>query len=1076
MAKPSLAPFALLLLLSWLAFLAACSAHPKLVRTTALVTPAQPRLDLLKEPDPARKPGVAKAGEEEEEEEEEGEHEEEEAPGEMLELYLAKRVPEPGAPLPSERYFAARERIARMRHVSLASGRFSNGKPASRDRQISLGSWTSLGPANIAGRSRVFVFHPQNPDILFLGAAAGGVWKSVDAGKSWTPLGDLLPNLAVNALAIDPRNPNILYAGTGEGFQNADAVRGLGIFKSTDGGQNWTVLPATYNRTDFFYVNKLIISPFDPNRLYATTRTGIWRTLDGGASWTQVLARPAPLEGCHDMAIRTDQGRDYLFATCGNLNTSTNVFRNKNAEGDDPWELVYNDFNSGRAAVAIAPSNPDVVYLITASLENNQWRDGLYAVLRSTSAGDKGSWEVRVNNQNPKRVNTVLLSNQQGFFSDGCTPGGRQSILSQGWYDMAIAVDPVNPDRVWVGGVDASRSDDGGANWGLASDWNVARTFRTYIHADHHFLAFHPNYDGDKNRMLFFLSDGGIFRTDDALAGTLNDDQRFCTEFSNFTHTDLSNGLTTGQFFHGLPYPGGHIVLGGKQDNGTSRGSVADPFGWSRIVGGDGGYVAIAPDDPNRIYAETTRLSLLRSTNGISFASATRGITEPSGNFLFITPFRMDPSNSQRLYLGGRTLWRTDDGANNWTAASAAIPTGNITAIAVAPSSSDRVVFGTNTGRVYRSLNPTQSSATDSWDFSQVRLTGTISWIEYDPTNPDTIYATVSNFNSATATGHVFRSTNGGVSWTSIDGSGDTGIPDIPVHSIAIDPADPLRLYLGTDAGIFASYDGGATWAKEDTGFVNTVVESLTLVRENGASTLYAFTHGRGSWRVTLNGDTPKACDFKLPPSLDLNAVGQPAIVRLEAAADCTWSAVPGASWSTFPKATGQGPADLALAVSVNTATTPRSTTALVGPFALPIRQDGATPVAGNSSPESAFRLPSLPFVGNTNTREFPAPNPDGSPVHSCTNAVDSRGNYFVLTPDFSGALSLIATSSNGSGLVLTAYEGTVAAANEKLCQRAALPTARLNVEKDKTYFIQVSGFGPNNAGGTQAFIATRVE
>lgn len=1094
MAKPSLAPFAVAFLLSALLFLAACGPNTRTAltakRTSATVTPYAPTIaGPILEPEKLeeystrkRKPGaVFKAEEDEDEDEAEEEEREREEAAEAMEFYLSKRTPEPEAKLPMERYYSARQQAQRMRQISLSTGRFSSGnKAGSPRRQISLGSWKELGPANIAGRSRILVFHPQDPNIMFVGAAAGGVYKTVDGGQNWTAIGDLLPNMAVNALAIDPNNPNILYAGTGEGFGNSDAVRGIGIFKTTDGGATWTALSSTYGKNDFFFTNRLIVSPFDTNRIYAATSTGIWRSLDGGENWKQVLNRATPFDGCQDLVIRKDQGRDYLFASCGRRATPASIFRNKNAEGDDEWEIVYADTNMARSAIAIAPSNPDIVYVIASSREEGNWADGLYAVFRSTSAGDKGSWEVRVTNQSPRRMNTVLLSNQQGFFSDLCTPGGRQSFANQGWYDIAIAVDPVNPDRVWVGGIDWSVSTDGGANWGLASDWNVGKTARTYVHADQHFIIFHPQYDGDKNKTVFFTNDGGVFKTDDALAEPIPDDRAFCTEVSKFTHKELSRGLATGQFYHGVVYPGGHVFLGGKQDNGTNRGGLGPGmFNWTSVFGGDGGYVAVAPDDPNRLYLETTRLSLRRSTNGgFTTAGATTGITEASANFLFITPFRMDPNDSQRLYIGGRTLWRTANGGSSWTAAAAAIPTGTISAYAIAPGSSDRVLFGTTTGRVYRSLSATTTTAADTWDFSFARLNGNVSWLEIDPKDPDTAYATISTFNNASGSGHVFKTTNAGVTWTSIDGSGDTAIPDVPAHSIAIDPNNTQNLYLGTDIGIFASTDGGASWSKEDSGFVNTVVESMTITKEDGASTLYAFTHGRGVWKVNLNGETPKACNWKLEPSSPLNlpAFGGPTTLKLGAESDCLWSAVPGSTWAVFPTATGTGAADVTLNVAVNTSTIARTATVQVGPQALTVNQSGATLVTGNATTDSAYRPDSLPFVSTSNTREFPAPNPEGSPVHSCSTSVDSRGNYYVLTPDFAGTLQITVASSNANGLVLTAYEGSVAAANEKLCTRAVSVNSRLTVEKDKTYYLQISGLGTNNAGGTQILTLSRIE
>src|SRR5262249_48136732 len=155
--------------------------------------------------------------------------------------------------------------------------------------QQKLGTWTWLGPGNIGGRTRAIVINPIDTNVMYAAGVSGGIWKSANAGVSWTPIGDLLPNIPVSSLVLDPVNPNVIYAGSGEGFaigsvNNVNitgAHRGLGIFKSTDAGSHWVRLPGTDNE-NFYYVNKLVISKSDSKRIYAATETGVWRSLDGG--------------------------------------------------------------------------------------------------------------------------------------------------------------------------------------------------------------------------------------------------------------------------------------------------------------------------------------------------------------------------------------------------------------------------------------------------------------------------------------------------------------------------------------------------------------------------------------------------------------------------------------------------------------------------------------------------------------------------------------------------------------------------------------------------------------------------
>ena len=471
-------------------------------------------------------------------------------------------------------------------------------------------------------------------------------------------------------------------------------------------------------------------------------------------------------------------------------------------------------------------------------------------MLRSESSGDPATWDVRVRNSSSTKLNTVLLSNPVIAFQSDCSQGGN-SFLNQGWYDNVIAVDPVDPDRVWAGGIDLFRSDDGGANWGIASYWWADPDDPHYVHADQHAIAFHPQYDGESNRIMFAANDGGVFRTNNARARTATGQRAPCdTENTRLTWTSLNNNYGVTQFYHGLPYPGGRTYFGGTQDNGTLRGSDGAGAGaWNEIQGGDGGYVAIDPTRPGVIYAEFTRLSIRKSEDGgRTFGVATSGINESSANFLFINPFIMDPSIPQQLWTGGRSMWRTSDEALSWDQASAPLSIDrSVSAIAVAPANSNRVLAGTNGGFIHRTGNALTSNSNTQWPGTQPRA-GFVSWLTFDPSDENVAYATYTTFGGT----HVWKSTDAGASWTGIDGSGDTGLPDVPVHSIVVDPVNSATLYIGTDVGVFVSLDGGGSWMRENTGFANVATESLAIGTVGQVSTLFAFTHGRGVWRVSL--------------------------------------------------------------------------------------------------------------------------------------------------------------------------------------------------------------------------------
>jgi hypothetical protein len=785
------------------------------------------------------------------EEEDEDEDQRYDDPAEAQEYFLLKRLPVGQTVLPVEKYLKALERMERMPQYSTAWGL---SLPSRREMKFfsyrtalqALGTWEPLGPGNIGGRTRALLIDPEDPNTMYAAGVAGGVWKTTNAGKAWTPLTDMIANLAISSMAMDPTNSSVIYAGTGEGYFNSDSIRGAGIFKTTDGGASWVQLAST-NNSNFYYVNDIVVSPNDPERVYAATRAGVWRSSDDGATWIQVLD-PKVRGGCLDLAIRIDQGTDYLFTSCGTLEQAT-VYRNTQAEAGGHWIPVLSDAGMGRTTLAIAPSDPDIIYAVAASIVSGTYRNGLHAVFRSNSSGDPGTWSAPVRNTDPTKLNTVLLSNPVYAFLSDCGFGAAQ-FLNQGWYDLAVAVDPVDPERIWVGGVDLFRSDDGGVNWGMASHWWADAINSRFVHADQHVIVFHPQYNGTTNKTLFVANDGGIFRTDNARAAVATGPGAPCsTDNGRVFWRSLNNGYGVTQFYHGVAYPDGNRYLGGAQDNGTVRGMDQSGLnGWTEIMGGDGGYVAVDPTDPQIIYAETQRGNIQRSTDGgISFDSATAGIND--SDVLFITPFIMDPSNSQRLWTGGRFLWRTTSGAIYWTQASTRLPGPGVSAIAVAPTNPNNVMAGTSDGYIVWTTIGLTSNSTTIWSFTEPR-TGFVSWITFDPTNANIAYATYSTFGGS----HVWKSTNGGVTWKGIDGSGDTGIPDIPVHSIVVDPFNPSRLYVGTDLGVFVSTDSGATWAVENTGFANAVTEALALTTANATTTLFAFTHGRGAWRVTVSG------------------------------------------------------------------------------------------------------------------------------------------------------------------------------------------------------------------------------
>lgn len=770
-----------------------------------------------------------------------------------------------GYTLPIASYLQAQQQRRQMPRTSLS------GVPAKAN--TGLGNhWESLGPGNQGGRSRAMVIDPNDPDIMYLAAVTGGVFKTVDGGASWTAVGDTLPVLTNASLAMDPNDSRTLYLGTGEIFgfgTNAVRFAGNGIYKSTDAGASWDPIgrPALGNAFDF--ISDIVFSPGSSQRLYAATNAGIFRSDDAGASWSTSYIPPFGAfvtNGCTDLAIRNDGGNDLLLAACeisGSNDIIGHILRNPDAANGNNWSSVATGSEYGRIALAIAPSNPDVMY---AQVANTNTR-GSQAILRSSDAGL--TWVERVSRPADNAVPSmgqIMLSNPLE-----CPNGGKvfsdYDASGQGDYDNVIAVDPLNENIVWAGGIDLFRSDDGGANWSVASYWFLPQDADDYTHADHHAIVFHPDYNGSSVQSLYVLSDGGVQRTDNPnVAGLHGSLDTYCDHASfpiqpdqlPISWTNLNNGVVALQFYHGLPDPTDNSrYLGGSQDNGTNLGTDAGGInGWREISGGDGGYVAVNPNNPNVLFTEFTRLSIVRFSDGgataNSFSNATGGITDPNDSFPFINPFLMDPNNPQRLWTAGDRVWRTNNQGNNWTAASSQQFNGSnrASAYAVAPGNSNLVLIGRSDGSLLRNTNAGIANGATNW--SQFNLSdGYVSSLVFEPGNPLVVYATISSLN----TDHLLRSNDAGLSWTAIDRRGQAnGIPDIPVHTIAIDPDNTQRLIVGTDLGIFVSTDGGANWAVENEGLAPVIVENLAINRIDGNKTLFAFTYGRGAYRVTLDG------------------------------------------------------------------------------------------------------------------------------------------------------------------------------------------------------------------------------
>jgi len=499
-----------------------------------------------------------------------------------------------------------------------------------------FGDWTALGPVTWTngnegynpgnGRINCVLIDPHNGNDIYVGAPAGGLWKSTNNGINWTVLTDHLAVLGVSSVVIHPGNSNVIYIATGDG--DGGQTYSIGVLKSIDGGITWLPTGLSYNISNFVRINKLIMHPTNPNIIIAASNQGIHKTTNAGVNWNQTVSGI----NMRDIEFKPNNpGTIY----CGGT-----IFR-KSTDGGDNFVTITSGLPASgiqRIAIGVSNANSEYVYLLASRSSNG----GFLGYYKSTNGGD----DFTTMSSSP---------NLLGYEISGSDIGG------QGSYDLVTAVSPTDINTVYTGGINLWKSTNGGTNFSIISHWyypNIMAGY-PYVHADQHAL----DYFGSK---LYAGCDGGLFVTTNS--------------GSNFT--DLSSGLNIMQFykFGGTPQNPNKII-GGTQDNGSNLYNGAN---WTHLFGADGGEAIIDYTDTNILYCEYQGGGILKSTNGgENFSDATGGITE---NGAFITPYSIHPTNPQILFAGFQNVWKTTNGAGIWSQISTTFGSGTINALAVSQS------------------------------------------------------------------------------------------------------------------------------------------------------------------------------------------------------------------------------------------------------------------------------------------------------------------------------------------------------------------------------------------------------
>ncbi len=656
-------------------------------------------------------------------------------------------------------------------------------------------NWVERGPSNVAGRTRAILVDPNDAAgrTVFSAGVSGGLWKTTDITASppiWTAVDNFFTNLAITTIAVHPANPAIMYFGTGEGYSNIDAVRGDGIWKSVDGGVTWAQLASTTGAT-FDFVQRIAVNSTGIV-LAATATGGLQRSADAGTTWTKVLGTGLGITGA-----ASNFGYDVEIAANGDIYASINGSVHKSTNAGVTFGAAQAlGITASRVELACAPSDANYVY---ALVENGTVING---ILRTTNAGT--SWTARTE---PADADPGCPATD---FSNG-----------QGWYNLAIAVDPTNRDALMVGGLDLFKSSDGAGTWTQIAHWYAGFGFQ-YAHADQHIIYYRPGSGTE----AYFGNDGGIFRTATANAATP-------------TITFKGDNYNVTQFYSCAIHPTAFTdyYLAGAQDNGSQQFSNAGINATAEVTGGDGAFCHIDQNQPQFQWTAYINNDFFVSTNsGSSWTNVTFGGT---GQFINPSDYDNTANIMYSAHNAGQYLRWSDPqtGATFTGVAVAAFSGGTVNAVTVSPNTANRVFFGTDNGRVVSCINA--NAVPTGTSISTGLPVGSVSCVEVETGNDNHLLATFSNY----GLNSVWESINGGTSWTSVEGN----LPDMPIRWALFNPNNSDQAMVATELGVWSTdnLNGGATvWGPTNTGLANVRTDMLQMRQSD--KFVIAATHGRG--------------------------------------------------------------------------------------------------------------------------------------------------------------------------------------------------------------------------------------
>ena len=764
-------------------------------------------------------------------------------------------------------------------------------------------TWASIGPAPttggffspVTGRVMTIAVDPSDTtgNTVLIGGAMGGIWRSTDAGVTWTPVGDQNPSLAMGSIAFAPSNQSVVYAGTGESSLGFDTYYGAGVLKSTDHGLTWTQTCTVAGPTCPFigpftdgsefgpgfgflnfggaHISYIAVNPVNSNMVLVGAhfieegpKEGVYCSDDGGSTWTNILPdQMSTFVGFASSAV--------AYAAFGNLFGSSAGAPNGNgiykatAISSACSTIHFARLTSATLPLQSSMGRIDLGIASSVTSGNTVYASIADASLDSTTGFSRGS---RTN------LGVFLTTNGGTSWVQTTAPDVCQF---QCWYDNVIKVDPNNKNIAFFGGGavrDSSgnfswvvRTQDGGITWSSVIP-NLPGGSAGLPHVDNHAIAFVKLSTG-KVRM-YLGNDGGVWRTDDAEASTV-------------TWTNLNNpSLTLTQFYPSMSFSPSSptIAFGGTQDNGSQNYQGGTSWVDNQLCG-DGASSAVDSVIPSTVYIGCGTGAPVNASyqNGAigTFSPAVNGINL-SDFSSFIPPLVTDPNAANVLYFGTTKIYQSLDAGNNWTPISFDLANGSsgdwLNTVAVMPGNSSVVYAGLNNGQVFFGNNVAirQSGFANFTAVNNGLPPRAVTAISIEPSDPSgkTAYVAFSAFSFVGTDpfgisindprGHIFKTVDNGNTWTDLSCSttncstpGASDLPNIPVNDLVLDPDVPNTLYAATDLGVFVG-DCSAmpcTWTTVGSGLPRVAVISLRL--HQASRTLRAATHGRGAWEIDLN-------------------------------------------------------------------------------------------------------------------------------------------------------------------------------------------------------------------------------